>query len=633
MKKLSPLLTLFLFAFLTVFGQKNALYYEILQAKELNVVFMDAVLHEASPEIYVLNSFINFEEVFFFNNISIDLINNEIKALNLTLPLKNKDITLELVEVPKYFYAYEIIAKDGESFPVSRDIKHYRGIVKDNYNSIAAVTFFEDEIMGLVCTDEGNFNIVKDSVSGKFIYYNSNNLIEKTFPIPNNVSDFSSSFSYAPEVLFRERMLFGDDEKRIFDPGLNKIIKIYVETRYNIYIRHGSNVKNVEKNITGIFNQVAALYANEEIHVGILCLCMHRSSDPYSYGAKACQLVEEFIDETTSLKGADLGIVLSYRNENGGCTKSIEGLCNESLSKKLAAANIDKDYKEVMEYSWSVHCITHELGHLLGSYDTHACEWNNDCSPIDGCNRPDYPFLLYNNCTPCGSLPDPYYPLDGGTIMSYCHLTDRPGVKFINGFGQQPGNVIRESVRNADCLQCLTPENIANQTISTNCTIVGCKNLNFENVTITNNANVNIYASEMIWLKSGFQATAGTNVSISIVNSTTSLSPPQNSMVVINNENLDILEETESNEINLNRKPEIKLYPNPNSGTFQLETNFPLSDISTIKITNVLGIRVYEAKNIISNTIQLKSSSSGLHFVQVFLNNGNVLTLKMMIQW
>ena len=78
--------------------------------------------------------------------------------------------------------------------------------------------------------------------------------------------------------------------------------------------------------------------------------------------------------------------------------------------------------------------------------------------------------------------------------------------------------------------------------------------------------------------------------------------------------------------------PYFSIIPNPNPGTFQLETNFPLSDIGNLKITNVLGITVYESQNVSSNTIQLQNFAAGLHFVVIILKDGTVLTQKMVMQ-
>ena len=78
--------------------------------------------------------------------------------------------------------------------------------------------------------------------------------------------------------------------------------------------------------------------------------------------------------------------------------------------------------------------------------------------------------------------------------------------------------------------------------------------------------------------------------------------------------------------------PILVVFPNPNPGTFQIETNFPLSEIAHLKITNLLGIPVYETQNVTSYTIQLPASASGQHFVVMHLKDGTLLTQKVMVQ-
>ena len=174
-------------------------------------------------------------------------------------------------------------------------------------------------------------------------------------------------------------------------------------------------------------------------------------------------------------------------------------------------------------------------------------------------------------------------------------------------------------------------ENLTNQTITSNKTIVGCETLNIKDVEISNSATVVVTAGKEVIIKPGFHATAGTNVHISIVHPPPLL-PPPSMLVTINNEDSDMFEETENNDFNIGKKPEIKLYPNPNLGTFQIETNFPLSDVANFKIVSSLGTPVYETQNLASNEIQLLNSGSGLYFVVIILKNGTVLTQKMMVQ-
>ena len=78
--------------------------------------------------------------------------------------------------------------------------------------------------------------------------------------------------------------------------------------------------------------------------------------------------------------------------------------------------------------------------------------------------------------------------------------------------------------------------------------------------------------------------------------------------------------------------PVFSIIPNPNAGSFKIETNFPLSDITHLKITNPLGAMVYETQNLSSNTIQLPALASGHYVVVVVLKDGRVFTEKMVIQ-
>ena len=89
--------------------------------------------------------------------------------------------------------------------------------------------------------------------------------------------------------------------------------------------------------------------------------------------------------------------------------------------------------------------MAHELGHILGSQHTHACVWNGNSTALDGCAG-----VTEGGC----ALPP--LPPNGGSIMSYCHNTS-VGTKFGNGFGEQPGNVIRNRIAPATCLQTCPP--------------------------------------------------------------------------------------------------------------------------------------------------------------------------------
>ena len=78
--------------------------------------------------------------------------------------------------------------------------------------------------------------------------------------------------------------------------------------------------------------------------------------------------------------------------------------------------------------------------------------------------------------------------------------------------------------------------------------------------------------------------------------------------------------------------PKFNLLPNPNRGNFQIDANFPLTDIAHFKITNFMGATVYETQNVASNTVQLQNPAAGTFFVVMVLKDGAVLTRKMVVQ-
>jgi len=500
-------ITLFLIFFLSTFivsGQENRLRFEIQQAKESNIYFENAVLSEVSADTKVLEKFINVDDVFFFGNISLDVKNNNTKAMNLTIPMNNKNMVLELVEVPESFYNYVVMTSDGEQISANRDIKHYRGVVRDEQNSLAAITVYENEVIGLICSDEGNFNIVKDKQSGKHLFFNDKNLKERTPFICGTVDDLS--FSYDPEVLLKPRSNLSEQQSTLRSAVIDEVVRFYVETEYDIYQNKGS-ISSVETFISGLFNQVSLLYQNEDILTSVSCIYIWISNDPYT-ATTPTSLLTQFQNTRTSIIG-DLGILLTFRDLGGGGAATTmtgsSGLCQPLTSNKLAVTQLETIYKNVPNYSESVHFATHELGHLFGSRHTHACVWivnNVPNSAIDGC------YSVEGNC------PQPGYP-SKGTIMSYCHLSGRPEVNFNLGFGIQPGNVIRDRVINASCLHpCNSPLNFTNQTVTQGVIINSCKDINVQNVNVTSGGKLILNATGTTKITNSFKVELGSQLEI-----------------------------------------------------------------------------------------------------------------------
>ncbi|MCL2289831.1 MAG: M4 family metallopeptidase [Bacteroidetes bacterium] len=222
-------------------------------------------------------------------------------------------------------------------------------------------------------------------------------------------------------------------------------------------------------------------------------------------------------------------------------------------------------------------------------------------------------------------------------------LTNYPNARIhtinaaIELFGEDCDEVI--SVMNAwyavgvgnqyDCTKYITNKNYNSGTHN----IDGCKVV-VSNTSIKNLATVNILAEESVIINYDFHAAAGSKVTISI-GDIPPCSPSallQNNITTNNDEAPNFQMVTENYGNNVMYELGFKLYPNPNNGTFQLDANFPLTDIGNLRIINLLGTTVYETQNFSSNTIQLQTSATGTFFVVIILKEGTVLTQKMMIQ-
>jgi hypothetical protein len=88
--------------------------------------------------------------------------------LEFSFPYDNKTITVQLYRVNLFTDDFKVVTdqSNGEGVNYSPGI-YYQGIVKGDAHSLAAVSFFDGEMMGVVSTDDyRNINIGKSALPG-----------------------------------------------------------------------------------------------------------------------------------------------------------------------------------------------------------------------------------------------------------------------------------------------------------------------------------------------------------------------------------------------------------------------------------------------------------------------------------
>ena len=302
--------------------------------------------------------------------------------------------------------------------------QYYRGVVAGDYTSLAAISFFEDNVMGVVSTNEiGNLVLGKSTDKVDYITYSDRNILGEN-PYECGFDELEYNQQMEGQISF--------DPEMMNSPNTTNCVKIYYEVAYRPYLNNGSSVTTTVNWLTGIQNNIATLYNNDDIDVALNMIKVWTYDGPYdgSYGEN----LEEFAMTVHDFEGDIAHLV------NTPTTTSVAYLNSLCTNYNYAYSGISLAYSQVPTYSWTIMAMTHEMGHSFGSPHTHSCSWNGNNTAIDGCYTTE------------GSCPNPGIPSGGGTIMSYCHLQN-VGINFNLGFGPQPAALIRSTIDSKTCLQ------------------------------------------------------------------------------------------------------------------------------------------------------------------------------------
>jgi hypothetical protein len=349
------------------------------------------------------------------------LLREKYDRLDLTIPAPDgvSVWTLQLVRSTILTSDFRIQTSDGKSFDAP-DAVFYQGIVNNDEHSMATISIFQNEVSGIISNQTGNYDLglLEGHQQSFYIFYHSNELAAR-IPFDCKTADADNIPPTSDGLL----------------SGNCRVVRVYIECDFDLYSKRTSSIANVNSFVTGMFNQVAALYTNESIATQISEIFVWTSSDPYISQTTSGNVLSTFRSTRTTFNG-NIAHLLSTRSSNLGGIAYLDILCSSSY--KHAFSNIYNTYSTVPTYSWTVNVFAHEMGHNLGSNHTQWCGWTGGA--LDNC---------YTTEGGCAAGPAP---VNGGTIMSYCHLSGVVGVNFSNGFGTQPGNKIRSRYNAAACI-------------------------------------------------------------------------------------------------------------------------------------------------------------------------------------
>lgn len=351
------------------------------------------------------------------------IVEDKPEALEVNFPYGNGEVTVQLVKNNIFTNDFQVQTDRGARAYTPG--VYYQGIIKGDNSSVVAFSFFDNDVVGVASTNElGNIVVGKTTNSEDFVSYSDYKLKEKnpftcgTDELPENIGKYSS-----------------------YDPNSKKstltanCIRVYYEVGYGPYTQHSSDVTSTTNFVTALFNNVKTLYDNESVNIALSSMYIWTSTDPYT--GQPGDILSQFRTTRTSFNG-DVAQLL--RTPATTSIAYVDALCS---NYKYSYCGINSQNIAVPTYTWNVEAMTHEMGHNLGSPHTHGCYWNGNNTAIDGCG----PAAGYDEgCD--GPLPT----TTKGTIMSYCHLVSSVGISFANGFGEQPGDLIRRTIDSKLCM-------------------------------------------------------------------------------------------------------------------------------------------------------------------------------------
>jgi len=350
-------------------------------------------------------------------------------SVSIILPTPKRKAIIDLERIDLFTDSASIYTSSGKSHKPTCLV--YYGKVRGDDGGFASVVIDKDVFYSHIMGDGQGW--IFSSVDG---------LLYGTW----NQENYKDTTNFKCVMLDREGSVITNEVNKKVGTPVDKLITMYIEADYDMYTKLGS-AKKVISVIENVFAQTFILYKNEKINIKINRLKIWDTPSGYTYNSYEMllsfgyQMRKQPLTET-------FGKLVSLEGSFG--VAWLNSLCDDPFYR-TSYSGLTENTLPYPNYSWNSHVMTHEIGHNIGSPHTQSCSWNGNNTALDGCW-----FIEPTGPVPC-KTPE-ITPYTKGTIMSYCHLNLNVGVDYKWGFGLQPGNLIRQKVSFANCLEKYLPE-------------------------------------------------------------------------------------------------------------------------------------------------------------------------------